>query len=30
MRIFTHLEEFNEDKLFEAFEVKDADRKKIK
>ena len=30
MRIFMHLEEFNQDRLFEAFDVKDADRKKIK
>ena len=30
MRIFMHLEEFNEEKLFEAFDVKDGDRKKIK
>lgn len=30
MRIFMHLEEFNLDKLFEAFEVKDGDRKAIR
>lgn len=29
-RIFMHLEEFNLEKLFEAFEVKDAERKSIR